>query len=99
MSSPFVEAYKSKYDTRRLDFLAMFGTAELLVDRKHNITVSTGQATCLLHIDEQSKASNKDLADYFGGVDPMVMRNMIQPLIDSTIVSEENGYFTIEQAS
>ena len=77
----------------------MFGTVEFLVDRKHNITVSTGQASCLLRIDEQAKASNKDLVDYLGGVDPMIMRNMMQPLIDSTIVSEENGFFTIEQAS
>ena len=77
----------------------MFGTVELLLDRKHAVTVSTGQATVLLRIEEKKKASNKDLADYLGGIDPTLMRNMMQSVIESTLVSEMNGFYTIEESS
>ena len=75
----------------------MFGTVELLVDKKHSITVSTGQATCLLRIEEKQKVSNKDLSDYLVGTDPTLMRSLITPLIDSTVVTEVLGYYQIEE--
>ena len=41
LGDPFIQAYKKKYDKRRLDFLAMFGTVELILDKRHTFTVST----------------------------------------------------------
>ena len=96
-STSFTDAYKTKFDSRRLEFLSMFGTVELLVDKKHSITVSTGQATCLLRIEEKQKVSNKDLSDYLVGTDPALMRSIITPLIDSTVVTEVLGYYQIEE--
>ena len=77
----------------------MFGTVELLLDKRHTITVNTGQATCLLRIAEKEKITNKDLADYLGGIDPTLMRNIMAPLLESTVVSEVNSYYTIEESS
>ena len=59
----------------------MFGTVELLLDKRHNFTVSTAQATCLFRIAEKEKITNKDLADYLGGIDPTLMRNIMAPLL------------------
>ena len=74
----------------------MFGTVELILDKRHTFTVSTAQATCLLKIEKSGKSSNKDLVDYLGNTDPTVIREMMKVLIESTIVSEENGFYTIE---
>ena len=41
LGTPYVEAYKKKYDKRKLDFLATFGTVELVLDKRHTITVNT----------------------------------------------------------
>ena len=54
--------------------MAMFGTVELELDKRHTFTVSTAQATCLLKIEQSGKASNKDLVDYLGNTDPNVVR-------------------------
>ena len=75
----------------------MFGTVEFIVDKKHSLKVSTGQATCILRIEEKGKVSNKDLSDYLAGTDPALMRSIITPLIESTVVTEVVGYYQIEE--
>ena len=80
--------------------LAWFGNVEMTIDRRFNFTTSTALATCLMMIDERSSCSNNDLAECMGGIDPILLRKYIQPLIDSTLVKEAEGAkFQIEQSS
>ena len=79
--------------------LAWFGTVDLVLDRRHQFTVSTGLATCLFMIEERIKLSNNDLAECMGGIDAALMRKLVQPLLDSSVVTEENGQYRIEAAN
>ena len=41
LGNSFIELYTKKYDKRKVDFMALFGTVELVLDKKHTFTVST----------------------------------------------------------
>ena len=74
--------------------LAWFGTVELVLDRRHQFVVSTGLASCLLLVEER-KLSNSDLAECMGGIDSQLLRNLVQPLLDSGLLTEEGGMYSI----
>ena len=78
--------------------LAWFGTVELELDKKHQIRVCTGHASCLLMVEDMGRISNDDLAGLMGGIDPSLLRKLLEPLFDSSILSEENGQLMIEDA-
>lgn len=69
MAPSFLAGYKAKFENRKVDILAWFGTVELVLDRRHSLVVNTGLATCLLMVEER-KLSNNDLAESMGGLTP-----------------------------
>ena len=79
--------------------LAWFGNVEMSVDGRHNFTTGTALATCLLMVDERGSCSNSDLAECMGGVDSSLLRKVIQPLLDSTLLVEMDGKFKVESSS
>ena len=44
-------------------------------------------------IDERTSCSNSDLAECMGGVDQSLLRKIIQPLLDSSLLTEVDGKF------
>ena len=51
LSPNFLAAYKNKFQNRKVDMLAWFGTVDLIVDRRHSFVASTGLATSLLIVE------------------------------------------------
>lgn len=96
LSPTFLQNYKAKFANRKVEMLAWFGSVEMTVDRRHNFTTGTALATCLMKIDERRTCANSELAECMGGVDPSLMRRIVQPLLDSTLVAEVDGKFQIE---
>jgi len=43
--------------------MAWLGTVDLVMDKRHQLRVGTGLASCLFMIDERGKLSNQDLAE------------------------------------
>ena len=76
--------------------LAWFGTVDLILDKKHSFRVSTGLATCLFMIDERRNLSNRDLAEQMSGIDPTLLRKLLGPVLNSGVVCEEDGSYSIE---
>ena len=95
LAPSFLAGYKAKFENRKVDILAWFGTVELVLDRRHSLVVNTGLATCLLMVEER-KLSNNDLAESMGGLTPQLMRQLVQPLLDSKLLTEESGVYSIE---
>ena len=93
LSPTFQTNYKTKFANRKVDMLAWFGSVDMCVDRRHNFTTGTALATCLMMIDERTSCSNNDLAECMGGVDPSLLRKIIQPLLDSSLLTEVDGKF------
>ena len=54
-----------------------FGTVDLVLDRKHQLRVNTGQATCLLLIENKGKLSMSSLADSLAGMDQTLLRKLL----------------------
>jgi hypothetical protein len=42
MIGSFVEDYQQKYKNRQVKLLALFGTVEMCLEKRHNFIVSTG---------------------------------------------------------
>ena len=78
--------------------MGWFGTVDLVLDRRHKLTVGTGLASCLLMVEERGQLANGDLAECMGGMDPTLLRRLVQPLIDASILTEEFGKYGIERA-
>lgn len=79
--------------------MAWLGTVDLVMDKKHKLTVGTGLASCLFIIDQRKSISNQDLAEQMGGLEPDLMRKLIEPLFAATVVTETMGKYSIEVKS
>ena len=77
LSPSFLTGYKAKHKNRKVDMMAWLGSVELILDKRHRLTVNTGLASCLFMIDERGKLSNQDLAEQMGGIDPDTMRKLL----------------------
>lgn len=69
MSQDYRVAYKMKFEKRKIDMMPWFGTVDLILDRRHQVRVNTGQATCLLIIEARGKLSVSDLSECMAGID------------------------------
>ena len=98
MTPSFLSAYKKKYSNRKADMLAWFGTVELMLDKRHKIHVCTGHASCLLMVADMVQVSNDDLARLMGSIDPSLLRQLLEPLFDSSVLTEDNGMLKITDA-
>ena len=79
--------------------LAWFGTVELVLDKRHKLVVNTGLATCLMMIEERRKIPSSELAECMGGLDATIFAKLLQPLLDSTVVTLEAGEYSISEPS
>ena len=82
----FLSGYKAKFQNRKVDMLAWFGSVELVLDKRHKLVVNTGLATCLMMIEERRKIPSNELAECMGGFEVTIFSKLLQPLIDSSVV-------------
>jgi hypothetical protein len=79
--------YESKYKNRQLKVMALFGHADLCLDKKHLFTVSTGQASLLLKIAEMD-TTLETVAEYMQ-IDLQTIEILLAPMLLTNLVIKD----------